>query len=344
MVKLDLKRLIEQTAQGRLYPVYFFHGDESYLTRQAVETVAAAAVEKATADFNYERFHGAEISPERLLNSLLTPPMMAAHRVVLVRELEKAAPKVKEMLADYAEKPNSSTILILAAGERIRIDKRKNSPKWAASLEATAASAVFWPLRETELIQWIIASARQKGKTMSSRAAWDLYARIGGDLARLADDLEKLTLFCAGKSTIDEEDVRAMTGIDRGGSAFDWVDALAGRNPLDSCRIAGHLSSRGESAVGAIAAAAAHFNKVAGIREQLDAKTPAATIKKSLGLGYWNEEALQELFAQAGAYSVEKLDKALELLLETDLQLKTSSLPDRLLLETLAFRFAREKE
>ena len=340
MVRLDLNKIIQQAAEGRFYPVYFFHGDESYLTRQAVEAIAAAAVEKATADFNYERFHGAELNPERLLNSLCTPPMMARHRVILVRGLEKAGPKVKEMLAGYAEKPNSSTILILAAGERIRIDKRKNSPKWAAGLEATAAAATFWPLREQELIHWITATAGQKGKTMSTRAAWDLYARTGGDLARLADDLEKLAIFCAGKSAIEEEDVRAMTGIDRGGTVFDWVDALSGGKPLHSCQIAGHLSSRGESAVGAVAAATAHFNKLAGIREQLDSKTPAATIKKTLGLGYWREEAVQELFAQAGAYSAEKLDKALELLLETDLQLKTSGLPDRLLLETLAFRLA----
>jgi DNA polymerase-3 subunit delta len=342
MPRVNLNSIARQAAGGEFHPVYFFHGEETYLTRQAIETVIERAVDKATADFNYERFYGADMNPDALFTSISTPPMMAARRVILLRALEKASLKTREMLAEYAQHPVDSTVLILAAGERVRIDSRKKSPKWAASLQETAATALFWPLKEPELIRWIIDTAGLKGKKISSQVAYELYARIGDDLARLADELEKLSFFCGERTEIQTEDVSRMTGIDKGGTVFDWVDSLAANETIKSCYIAGYLASHGESAVGSIAAAASHFTKVARIKEMLQAGKPAGEIKKELGLVTWRDDSLTELFRQARQYSVSQLQRALELLLKADLQLKTSGLPDRLILEGLSFRFKSE--
>ena len=342
MPRIDLNSIIRQTAEGKFHPVYFFHGDESYLTRLAIEKVVERAVDKATADFNYERFYGSDMNPDALFTSVSTPPMMATRRVILVRDLQKASLKSRERLAEYAAHPIRSTVLILAAGERIRIDSRRKSPKWAASLQETAATALFWQLREPELIRWIMDTAGLKGKKITARVAYELYARIGDDLARLADELEKLAFFCGERAEIEAEDISLMTGIDKGGTVFDWVDSLAANETVKSCYIAGYLASRGESAVGSVAAAAAHFTKVARIKELLQAGKPAVEIKKELGLANWRNDSLDELFGQARRYSVAQLQRALELLLKADLQLKTSGLPDRMILEGLSFRFKSE--
>ena len=95
------------------------------LTRQAVEILVEAAVDKATQDFNYDRFHGGDLSLEKLVTVLNTPPMMAARRVVLVQGLEKLSAQGKDFLASYSNRPSNGTVLILAAGERIKIDKKK---------------------------------------------------------------------------------------------------------------------------------------------------------------------------------------------------------------------------
>jgi len=342
MPRVDLNSIARQTAEGKFHPVYFFHGDETYLTRQAIDTVVERAVDKATADFNYERFYGADMNADGLFTSISTPPMMAPRRVVLVRNLEKANLKSKETLAEYAGNPVASTVLILAAGERIRIDSRKRSPKWAVSLQKTAATALFWPLKEPELVRWIVDTAELKGKKIRPQVAYELYARIGDNLARLADELEKLSFFCGERAEIETEDVSRMTGIDKGGTVFDWVDSLAANETVKSCYLAGYLASHGESAVGSIAAAASHFTKVARIKEMLQAGKPAGEIKKELGLVNWRADSLSDLFRQARQYSVAQLERALELLLKTDLQLKTSGLPDRLILEGLSFRFKSE--
>ncbi len=337
MPRTDINRINRECADSAFQPVYFLHGDESYLTRLAVDTLIRHAVEPAAADFNYERFHGPGMNNERVLTSVATPPMMAARRVVLVQDVDKAQLKARELLAAYAEKPCDSTVLILAASGRVKIDKRRGTPKWAARLEQAAASICFWPLREHELLSWIVSTAELGGKKIGRQAANDLYARLGDDLARLAGELDKLAFFVGEREEISPRDVREMTGVDKGASVFDWVDALATGRPLLAAYITGQLASRGESAVGAVAAASAHFGRVARIRGLMARRVPDERIKKELGLSWWREDSVRGLFAQARAFSDDKMKEIFSLLLQTDLRLKSSSLPDRLILDTLAF-------
>ena len=342
MPKADFQRLVSLAKQGRFALLYFFHGDEKYLTGQAVDEILEYAVEPATRDFNFDRFHGADLDLGRLATVLSTPPMMASRRVVLVRELERVSPKAKQYLADYAGKPSDTTVLVLAAGERVRIDLKKSSPKWAAKIEAAADTVLFWPLREGELIRWIVARAENKGKKISTGTAFELYARVGGSLARLADELEKLSIFCGERPEITVEDIRVMTGTEHGGTIFDWIDNLAGGEILKSNELSRHLIFHGESAVNAVAMAGRHFMTLGRVREMLEQRLPDKTVKSRLGLMHRPAEAVKRMFSQARSLEPAKLDRALELLLETDLKLKSSRMGDRLILEELGFRLQRE--
>ncbi len=341
-LSLTLKDIISQCREGRFHPVYFLHGDETRLTRQAVETIIECAVDKATADFNYDRFHGGELNLEKLTTVLATPPMMAQRRVVLLRDLEKASLPAREMLSEYAARPSSGTVLVLAAGERIKVDRKKGSPKWAHRLEEHAASALFWPLKEPEVMRWLVWQAERLGKRLEERAAFELYARLGGDLDRLADEIEKLTVYCGARLEITRQDVLELSGVQTGGTVFDWLDALAGGDTPGALALARHLIQSGESAVGALALAAGHYMTLLKIKRMSAARVPAEQIKRSLGLAFRPPEAVKALFAQAAACSQERLGRGLELLLNCDRSLKTSSLPDTLILETLILDFHRE--
>jgi DNA polymerase III subunit delta len=342
MKSVDYNQIVQQAKDGRFAPVYFLHGEETFLTRSAVEALVAHAVDKATADFNYDRYYGADLNAETLITTLRTPPMLATRRVVLVRDLEKLSPRGKDLVADYAERPSDTSVLILAAGERIRVDRKKKSPKWAARLEEAAVSALFWPLAEHDLIRWIVAQAGLKGKTMQTRTAYELYARLGGSLERLAGEVEKLTIFCGERPEVTVEDIRGMTGIETGGTVFDWVDALATGKTLRAVSLGAHLSASGESAVGILALAAAHFIMLLRVKQRLAAREAPERIKLTLGLAHRPPEVVKGIFDQARGHTFRQLDRALSLLLDADRRLKSSSLPDKLILDDLAFGFKLE--
>ncbi|MEA2063642.1 MAG: DNA polymerase III subunit delta, partial [Gemmatimonadota bacterium] len=293
-------------------------------------------------DFNFDRFHGLDLETDRLSTALNTIPMMAARRVVLVRGLERASPKAREYLAGYAAKPSNTTVLVLAAGERIRIDKKKRSPKWAAALEESAETVQFWPLKEEELIDWLISRASERGKQISRQGAFELYGRAGSDLARLDDELEKLSIFCGDRTGITSADICQVAGLQSEGTVFDWIDALAEGRILESGRLCTHLGTRGESAVGAIHLAGMHFMRLERVREMLGRGLGESAVKAKLRLNYLPREAARKIFSQARGLTLEKLARALELLLETDLKLKSSKMADRLILEDLGFSLQQE--
>jgi DNA polymerase-3 subunit delta len=165
---------------------------------------------------------------------------------------------------------------------------------------------------------------------------------VGGSLSRLADELEKLSIFCGERPEISAEDIRSMTGIQHGGTVFDWIDCLAEGRTLKGNELSAHLVSHGETAVNAVAMAGRHFMILGRLREMLKQRLPDRAVKAKLGLMHRPAEAVTRMFEQARALTPARLDLALELLLETDLELKSSRFADRLILEHLGFRFQQE--
>jgi DNA polymerase-3 subunit delta len=67
--------------------VYYVHGDDDFLNDEAVRALAAAAVDPATRDFNFEVRRGAELDAGTLASLVDTPPMMADRRMVVIRDV-----------------------------------------------------------------------------------------------------------------------------------------------------------------------------------------------------------------------------------------------------------------
>ena len=342
MSQTTYDKIIQNCKSGNFAPVYFLHGDEKFLIRSALEALIEAAVDEATRDFNFDRFRGSEASAERVYTAVRTGPMMAERRVVLVSSINRADSSVKDVLAEYSSSADSSVLLIVTADERVKVDKRRKSPKWAATLEQNAASVCFWPPRENEVLLWISSRAVQKGKKIGRGAAFELYKRTGARLDRLDDELEKLSLYIGSRDEVNEADIRNMSGIAAGGTVFDWVDAIASGETDRAGSVGKYLLSMGESAVGAVAIAGNHFVSLGKIISLLSAGRPEREITNKLGLAYRPQEAVKRMFVQARQYNRSRYSAAMGILLDADMKLKSSRFPDSLVLDNLAFRFAGE--
>ena len=148
MPRTDINRINRECTDKNFKSVYFLHGDESYLTRRAVDTLTGHAVEPAAADFNYERFHGPDMNIERVLTSVATPPMMATRRVVLIQEVDRDLAESfgldKPMGALVAQVQSGSPAaeaglqpgdVIIAFNGR-EIQRSAQLPKWVGALKA----------------------------------------------------------------------------------------------------------------------------------------------------------------------------------------------------------------
>ena len=201
-------------------PVYYLFGEDDFLKEQAARDIVDAAADPATRDFNLELRRANELSEEALDALLSTPPMLAERRVVVLRDVDKMKKAVRSLLDRYLTRPAHDTVLVLVAPSGAKADK-------ALSERATAVE--FAPLTGDRLPRWVAYHAQHVlERTITPEAVTLLLEAVGGDLAQLAVELEKLASYT--QETIDERAVAAVVGVRRGESLGDLLDAVAAKD------------------------------------------------------------------------------------------------------------------
>ena len=201
-------------------PVYYLFGEDDFLKEQATRDLVDAAVEASTRDFNLEIRRAGELDAESLDALLSTPPMLAERRGVVLRDVDKLKKGARTLLDRYLARPAHDTVLVLVAPSGAKPDK---------TLSAHATVVEYAPLTGDRLPRWVSYQAQHAlGRTITPEAVTLLVEAVGGDLAQLAVELEKLASYTT--KTIDEHAVADVVGVRRGESLGDLLDAIAAKN------------------------------------------------------------------------------------------------------------------
>ena len=197
-------------------PVYYLVGEDDFLKERASRDLANAAVDPAMRDFNLEVRRGAELDAETLDALLSTPPMLAERRVVVLRDVDKLKKAPRELLERYLARPAADTVLVLVSPSGVKVEK---------ALSDHATTVDFAPLDGERLPNWVTYQAQSLGRAITPEAVALLIESVGGELAQLAIELEKLASYAP--ETIDETAVTSVVGVRRGESLGDLLDAVA---------------------------------------------------------------------------------------------------------------------
>ena len=201
-------------------PVYYLFGEDDFLKDQATRDLVEAAAEPSTRDFNLEIRRAGELDAESLDALLSTPPMLAERRVVVLREVDKLKKGARTLLDRYLARPAHDTVLVLVAPSGVKSDK---------ALSAHATVVEYAPLTGDRVPRWVSYHAQHTlGRKITPEAVTLLVEAVGGDLAQLAVELEKLASYTS--EAIDEHAVADVVGVRRGESLGDLLDAVAAKD------------------------------------------------------------------------------------------------------------------
>src|SRR5690606_37679660 len=164
MAAASFKSLKTALETGGFDPVYVFHGADDHLKDEWVRLVTAHAVEGSTRDFNCDVLRGADVDVSGLSAALEALPMLAARRLVGLRDPGALKKAQRERLERYLAKPASDTILLLVV------------PSTASKLDPWLAKAgtvfEFKELEGEDLTKWILKEAKERcGVTITAGAA-----------------------------------------------------------------------------------------------------------------------------------------------------------------------------
>jgi DNA polymerase III delta subunit len=314
----------KQIAQGPPDPVYLILGDdEADMSRLAADL--SAIVEEELRAFNVERLYASDrgVTAGTVAEAARILPMMASHRVVTVLRAERllkpkrrgkgegaddqeeqASPDA-EALEAYVRAPQSSTVLVLVAAD---VDRTRRLYK---QLQKTATIVECWGLkaakdarpdprqaaRQAEVV--VKQAAADAGLAIEAGAAKLVAERAGTDIAKLRGDVERLMLFSAGSSKVSLADAQEVV------SAESAQDDWAVPNAIERGRTAEALRALG-----------------------LSLESGAVPFMLLGQLAYFVREKLARTDPR-------RVPGAVEALLRTDLDLKSSGGDARVLLERL---------
>lgn len=323
-----LKVLRTAIKSGTFEPAYLLHGDEDFLKEDALRQLIEAAVDPATRDFNLEIRRAAELGGETLGSLLGTPPMMAERRVLVVRDPGALKKDARAALDRYLASPAPDAVVVLVAPAGAKVDK--------ALLDRTRALD-FAPLGGDRLPRWIAHHAGTLGATITDDASALLQDAVGGDLALLALELEKLAAFASG-GTIDERAVAEVVGVRREETTSALFDAVAARDAATALALLpGLLRQPKVTGVQLVIGLSTQMLGIGYARALRDRGVPANRLPPDLfallketgayPMRSWGEAVSCWTKAAAGdRWPARDVDRALELLLAADRALKDTRL------------------
>ncbi len=317
----DLKKDIETAA---LKPVYLFHGQEIFLKERYLSKLAAL-VNESVADFNLETVSADETSSADVLEKVRTMPFLAPPRIVIVRGADRYTAEDLSLIRDYLSDPNQSSCLVLMAEKpdfRLSIFKILRQKNLGVS---------FDPPKGRGLASWVVESADQRGYKLDQAAARTLIDLVGTDLSSLDHELEKVCLYSGDNTEVGIEEVKAAARLSRTASIFDLGDAVGERDGARALAALKDLYLE-EPYLKILAMIVRHFHLLLKVRLLLDDGARQGDVQRALKLPPF---VVGKYLSQVNGLDARALEKAIARLLLADQTLKSSSAPDRLVLESM---------
>ena len=317
-------------------PIYLLTGEENYYIDLLSDYFEYDLIPEECRDFDEVVVYGRDVSMGNVLDLALQCPVLASHRLVLVKEAQNISKKEEwDLLAGYATKPSPLTILVFCYRHK-KLDKRSKAYK------AILANGVVYEhskLREQEVPDWILRRVQADGYNITERGAMLLTSFLGNDLAKLNNELGKLYISLPQGGSITEDLMERNIGISKDYNIFELQDALARRDVLKSNRIIKHFAENPkENPIYWVVAMLYSFFVSCMIYIQNKSLSESELVK-AIGC---HPYALKGFDVAARNYSLSKLASCIDYLYDADLKSKgvgnVGSVSDGEILKELVFK------
>ncbi|MBQ8357698.1 MAG: DNA polymerase III subunit delta [Clostridia bacterium] len=323
----EYRKLIGKTA-GR---AFLFFGEEDYLKSYDIKaTREKICPDPSFAVFNDITIDALDFTPDKLLDVMTPPPMMADERLIVIRGLDFTAMKagdteaLVEALALLSEYDYNTVILHVAAGliDEGYLPKRPSTV--LKKLGEVATPVHFQASSDRQLAAWAGKHFAHLGVTVDPADCAYLVAFAGKSMFLLANEIEKVAYYvlAKGQNHATSEDIRtvAVAAVDT--DAFALSNAiLAGRTAeaLDALSVLKFERTEPTVIMGELSRTLCDMQAV---RLFLDAGKSIKEVAAALKLHEYKAGLLAKAVAKTDAA---RLSRAVELCTVADAAVKRSS-------------------
>ncbi len=335
MGRIDEKELKNQIKTENFSRAYFIFGEESYLKEYYVGLLQKKIVSGPFEDFNLHRYDGRQESAEDILKDADLLPMMGGYNLVLACDYpfdksDKDCRAIREYLKDVPD----TTVLVFWYDSVVPDIKKSSRWKGVEAAFAKFGSSIeFCRKSESDLVKLLVSGCRKRGAELSQNNARYLISVSGSDIKTLLNEVQKLSAYAHGgeitKDCIDRLAVKCLQA-----RIYDLANAVLRGNYDKAYSVIDSLFAAKEDPVKILSAISGCFVDMYRVK-------CAKTAGKSFDdvAGYFNykgrEFALKNASRDCAALSFGQLRRSLDVIMEADNSLKSTSADARLILEEM---------
>ena len=329
---LDYRQLVTAFEHQNFKSLYFFFGEETFQADELQRLLIREALAPGERDFNFDLVYGAEAEAKEVLALCAGYPVMAARRVVVVRDFDKL--KGNRAFKAYAEQPNPQAVVLLSCATKPNLSAHPYR-----ALKEHAAWSWFKPLYDNEVPGWIKRRVEALGCHIEPQAVQMLADYVGTDLQALAGEIDKLITFAGGRQTLRPGDVIEASGQTREHNVFELQKTIGEGRGEDALRTAQHMlrqasNPRGEALM-IVAVLTGYFTKLWKLPGAEARRLSKREVARRIGVSPYFAQEYARAAARLGPGAVAG---AFSALLAADYELKGGSGRDAHLIMTLLLR------
>jgi DNA polymerase-3 subunit delta len=177
------------------------------------------------------------------------------------------------------------------------------------------------------------------GKDVDLEACRLLQAYIGNSLRAIQNELDKLFTYLGDRTRVTPEDVADVVGVTRGFTVFDLQNAIGKKSLEEALRIVKRMIETGETSQLTIVMLTRYFNLLWKLQNLLAHNTSET---EALAATRISPYYFKDYTAAIKQYSPTQIEHAFQVLLEADVQLKSTSPDPYHLMEMLVYSLIRD--
>lgn len=337
MPKITEAELKKQIKNKNFSPVYLIYGSEQMFVKKYTEMLTKTVAGKHPSDFNYHIFSGV-FELDDFAASLHMIPFMSEYNCVLATDIafDEMDKSSINRLSDIVSAEHEGTVLIISMPSYIPIKNKTDYDKLVKKVEKIGTVCEFAKLNQSMLEKYVAKWANENGKMISHINAAKLISYCGDDLNMLHNEIDKISSYAKGEE-ITLEDVEKLAAVTLETKVYALSDAV--------------LKGDGQKAYQSLDLLFYQKEKPAHIlRAMSDSYVDAYRIRVANECGvllkdvaadfaYRNRAFVLDKANRATAYvSTEALRKSLDVLIEAEMRLKTTSVNIRIYMEQIIAR------
>lgn len=321
-----MKVINEDIKTNSFKPIYFLYGEEDYLKKQMKDRLSKAISGDDT--MNLTIINEKLKTFDELISIGQTLPFFSEKRLIVLNDTDIFSLSSSETFENFLQNQPEYLHLIIVektADKRKKLFKIINEKGYVTELNAQSTE---------NLGRFIAMKCKEAGKNVTNEVILEILKRTGSNLGIISNELEKLFSYTYDSPSISLNDVSAICNVQLEDRVFDMISAIAGKKQELAFRLYYDLLALKEPPVKILILMERHFLGMLQVKTA-DSSIQKSELAKNIGMKGVMPFVVNNYINQAKNFSLEKLINLADSFAQTEEDIKTGMIGDRIGVELL---------